>query len=171
MQVGMTLIPDTPIDASMFDGGHNMFVPTQDFTVFSLAEVPLPSMLNMTVISGKTAIDPVQTSKMDGPIVSARNAEASPEHVVVDGDDLYAEPQATGQLRAKATNLVLPERLVLHIGKTELVATLQQLEDDAGRGRTNGCSSVELDDRLEERLDEWCQSLDESCARLQNFLC
>lgn len=165
MQVGMTLIPDTPLDTSMFDGGYNTFMPTQDFTVFSMMEIPAPPTVDMSVICGKKSSDLGLVSKRDAPMLVATGTETLPEHVVVDGDDLYSEPGSTNI----KTALVTPERLTLQTRKTELAATLRQLESSTSR---DGSCTLESNDhvRLERVLDEWCQSLDESCARLRRYL-
>lgn len=165
MQVGMTLIPDTPLDMSMFDGGYNTFIPTQDFTVFSMMEIPVPPTVDMSVVCGKKSSDLGRVSKQDAPTLVATGTEELPEHIVVDGDDLYSELESTNI----KTALEMPERLTLQIGKTELAAALQQLESSTSRDGSHVSESNSLVG-LEQVLDEWCQSLDESCARLRRYL-
>ncbi len=60
-QIGMALIPETPIDYSVLQAnGWMSTLPTNDFQVYAVADLPAPPVLDLEALSGKP------TSSKDG---------------------------------------------------------------------------------------------------------
>lgn len=155
MQVGMTLIPDTPIDMSVFDGhtSWNNMVPSSDYQVFAVTELPEPPKLDLSSITEKSSeIKPIRSSKKDLPVVSSIPTPPSPikSYSPVDqSDDLYAEDSTVP--------VSLPTTLYTTLSKAAVSSDI--------------LSSVSPSTGSWSDLQQLCEEMDETCDRISQFTC
>jgi len=150
MQVGMTLIPETPIDLSVFDGlnSWNNVVPSNDFQVFSVTEMPEPPKLDLSKMSEKPVEPkPIRSNKKDLPIISP-----IPTPCIDRVDDLYAEESSSATVC-----LELPPVLSTTISKAALSSELLSVQSTARGSWTE--------------LEQMCKDMDESCDRISRMMC
>lgn len=151
----MTLIPETPIDMSIFDGpgSWNNVIPSNDYHVFSVAELPEPPKLDMDVISGKSSDHkPIPSNKKDIPLIPSLPTSVSvstPSTVVVKPtDDLYEDDSCP------TAEFELPAPLSITLAKAAVSSEI--LAAHRTSSSTGTWSSLEL---LCEELDEMCERL------------
>ncbi|KAF2756909.1 hypothetical protein EJ05DRAFT_511679 [Pseudovirgaria hyperparasitica] len=90
LQIGMALVPETPLDLSMLSinntwGNQNLGFPFQQPQVFSVMEVPEGPILNAEMLSGKEyeafdeteTVEPVDDVKQDFPVVGTTYSDST----------------------------------------------------------------------------------------------
>jgi hypothetical protein len=60
-QVGMAMIPETNVDLSLYDNSWNTALPSNDFQVYAVTELPEPPVLDLAAVYEK----PAPTTKSD----------------------------------------------------------------------------------------------------------
>lgn len=158
MQVGMTLIPETPIDMSIFDN-HSSWnhVPSSDFQVYSLTDMPEPPKIDLSNLSGKSSQSsfkaPMSTTK-DLPVLSSQSQSVSESQkqsrFVSKSDDLYDIEESD------LTNIALPTPLYTTISKAAVSSAILA-------SRTSPAGSMS-------DLQRMCEELDASCERLSEMM-
>lgn len=155
MQVGMTLIPETPIDMSIFDNHNswNNVLPSNDYHVFVVTEMPEPPKLDMEAIRGKTEHSvfkaPV-SSKKDLPVLSTLPTPPLSQSSNDVSDDLYTDTDSL-----LLTTISVPTSLYTTISKASV-------SSDILSARTSFGSWSDL--------RQMCSKLDESCKRLSSLM-
>jgi len=159
MQVGMTLIPETTFDMSTFDPGNvwNSVLPSNNFQVFSVTELPEPPMIDFSNLSGKSnemKSTPSASSTKDMPTVSplpalATTLEVAGDLITSESTDLYDEPSAT---------ITLPHDLSITL--TKAAAASELLSACSSHQSTPQDSWSQLD-RAIELLDESYEKVSE----------
>lgn len=153
MQVGMTLIPETPIDMSVFDGHHSWsnVVPSNNFQVFAVTELPEPPKLDMSSITEKSAgVKPMRSSNKDLPHLSClpEPAVSRTESPVVErSNDLYVEESFV--------SITLPTHLYTTVSKASVSSQLLSAQS------TSAGSWSEL--------RQLCEEVDETCDRISQL--
>ncbi|KAK5100635.1 hypothetical protein LTS08_005386 [Lithohypha guttulata] len=157
MQVGMTLIPEVPIDMSIFDnhGSWGNVLHSNDFQVFSVTEMPEPPKIDMSSLSGKSSMvdfKPITSAKKDLPVLSSLPLPSLPAKesfptIASSSDDLYAEVDAATSCMSVPT-FELPM-------KAASVSSKAKSESESGSWP---------------ELHNLCKDLDESCERLSTLL-
>lgn len=162
MQVGMTLIPETPIDMSIFDGpgSWNNVIPSNDFQVFSIPEMPEPPKLDMAALSGKSSeCKPIASSKKDMPIISTlpTTTPTSKDVPVLNSssDDLYEDDSVA------ITELELPAPLSITLAKATVSSEILAAQPSQQTTSSSGSWSS---------LEQLCEELDEVCQRLSELI-
>lgn len=150
----MTLIPETPVDMSIFDGpgSWNNVIPSNDFHVFSVAEMPEPPKLDMDAISGKSSqCQPTSSSKKDIPIIPSLPATSPvPEQKAVAttvSDDLYEDDEVL------TTKLELSAPLSITLAKAAVSSEILAAQQSTSTGSWSS-------------LEQLCEELDEELERL-----
>lgn len=159
MTVGMTLVPETPIDMSMFGGNPawNNPIPSNDYQVFSVTELPEPPRLDLSALTGKKALPlEVGSPAKDVPVVSAHpvsHAKAEAEQVMDDSIELDQDKHTLffTNTPSASTTLTLPPRLFAQFTKASFLSV--------------STSSSSWDD-----LEKLCEVMDQSSERLAEFL-
>lgn len=153
MQVGMTLIPETPIDMSVFDGpgSWNNVIASNDYHVFSVVEMPEPPKLDMDVLSGKPShCTSIPSSKKDVPVIPSLptvTPVSKPQITAANTtDDLYDDDTTT------VTTVELSTPLSVTLAKAAVSSEIL-----AAQRNTTGSWST---------LEQLCEELDEACERL-----
>ena len=158
MQVGMTLIPDTPIDMSIFDGHNswNHVMPSNNYQVFALTEMPEPPKLDLSALTEKSSeITSIPSSKKDLPIISplpmlqSLEKKCSP---VDKSDDLYAEDSCIPMI-----SITLPTTLSITLSKAAISSELLSVQSTIPGSWSD--------------LQQICKDLDETSDRIARFMC
>ncbi|EXJ92656.1 hypothetical protein A1O3_01208 [Capronia epimyces CBS 606.96] len=153
-QVGMALIPDTPMDLSSLQPSNSWMttLPTNDFQVYAVAELPEPPVLDLCNLSGKGSSDtstPKPSKEVprlaeNAPLVTS--AESESEAIQV--DDSVVLDQESFALYFDSPATISGEPSVLDGSSNE------QVSDEASLAR---------------RLNKLCSDLDDVCERLAHF--
>lgn len=157
MQIGMTLIPDTPIDMSVFDGhsSWNNTLPSNDFQVFAVTELPEPPKLDISAMTEKSSeVKPIRSSKKDMPVISSLPTHISSRKecpAVKKSDDLYAEDS-----RTSTVSMTLP---------TSLYTTLSKAAVSSAILSSHSTPPGSLSD-----LQQSCDELNETCDVISRYL-
>jgi len=157
MQVGMTLIPDTPIDMSAFDGhsSWNNTLPSNDFQVFAVTELPEPPKLDMSAMTEKSCeVKPMRSSKKDLPVIPylpTSQSSKKESSAVERSDDLYADDSCTSTV-----SITLPTSLYTTLSKAAVSSAIL-----SSRTASSGTSSD---------LQQLCDELDETCDAISRYL-
>lgn len=155
MQVGMTLIPETPIDMSIFDNHSWSHVPSSDFQVYSLTDLPEPPKIDLSNLSEKASESTFKvpvSSKKDLPMLSTQaETKTKTQTVVSRSDDLY-DVEETSDL----TSITLPTPLYTTISKAAVSSALL-----ASHNSPAGSISD---------LERMCEELDATCERLSELM-
>lgn len=159
MQVGMTFVPETHLDMSAFDGSSmwNSVLPSNDFQVFAVTELPEPPKIDFSHLSGKPdATKPVscEPSKQCAPCVSSHPIESSDKiaeiTITVDASaDLYDQP---------AVAISVPRELSLTLAKAAVASEILSASNSSSS--THGNSWSELQNSIA-TLDDICDRLSE----------
>lgn len=152
MQVGMTLIPETPVDMSVF-GGHaswNNALPSNDFSVFSVTEVPEPLKLDVSSLTEKpytSSFRSAASSKKDAPVLSTIPTLIAEESVAHASDDLYDT--------IESVSITLPTELHITLTKAAVKCDILRATSDQGSWSA---------------LQQLCEQINESCERLAELM-
>lgn len=154
-QVGMTLVPETPIDISAMDGysSWNNIVPSNDFQVFAATEMPEPPKLDLTRLNEKSTstVRPVRSSKKQVPVIPS--LPPSPASAPVGNpDDLYADESL-----GATVSLALPKPLHMTLCK----ASVKSLATAAASSTCTGSWS---------ELHQLCDELDETWDKIASLI-
>lgn len=158
MQVGMTLIPDTPIDMSIFDGHNswNNVVPSNDFQVYAVTELPEPPKLDLSAMTEKSSeIKPIRSAKKYLPVISSIPTPQLSEKEcpsVDKSDDLYADDSCL-----PLVSITLPTTLSTTLSKAAVSSEIL-----SSQSTLPGSWS---------ELRQICQDLDDTCDRISRFMC
>lgn len=163
MQVGMTLIPETPLDMSIFDGAGswNNVVPSNDFQVFSVTEMPEPPKLDMEAISGKSSeCKSIPSSNKDLPMIQSlpMMTPVSKDLPVITSasDDLYDYDTTV-----ITTELELSAPLSITLAKAAISSEILAAHPPQQQASSSGTWST---------LDQLCEELDDTCQRLSELI-
>lgn len=157
----MTLIPETPIDMSIFDGSGswNNVIPSNDFQVFSVTEMPEPPKLDMEAISGKSECKPIPSSNKDLPVIPSLPVKTPVSKdlplITSTSDDLYEDETAV------ATQLELSAPLSITLAKAAVSSEILAAQSPQQSSSSPGTWST---------LDQLCEELDDTCQRLSELL-
>ncbi|EON69967.1 hypothetical protein W97_09232 [Coniosporium apollinis CBS 100218] len=180
--VGMTLIPETPLDMSLLNLGNTWTMPNglpftfQQPRVFAVTELPEgpAAPLDVAALSGKgeaysdepEAEEAESDLKHDYPVVNSAPAEVAIElsDANVDEDDgnpsfaLYVNtPAPASTVPASATSASEPKAITIESSKSSRFALVTSEED---------CDDTEQS--LMERLERMCARIEPVHQRLQN---
>jgi hypothetical protein len=154
-QIGMALIPETPMDFSAFQPSNAWMtaLPTNDFQVYSVSELPEAPVLDLEALSGKS--NPAfSTSKSvkDAPRLTQTtrpSMEADDKTQTIQVDESVALDRDVFALYFDSSSAYGCEESCT-IDDSSLLAKEETLSDE-----------VKLD-----RLKKMCSELDEACNRL-----
>lgn len=150
MQVGMTLIPEVPVDVSVFDGpaSWNNVLPSNDFQVFSMTDMPEPPKFDMSSLSEKSNASSCKTpssSKEDLPVISSMP---------------FSKPREAAAAADSSDDLYENEELVSMTLPTSLHTTLTKAGFASDVLRATRNQGTEAD------LQQLCDEMNECCEKI-----
>ncbi|EXJ91103.1 hypothetical protein A1O1_04210 [Capronia coronata CBS 617.96] len=152
-QVGMALIPDTPVDFNSLQSSTSWMtpLPTNDFQVYAVTELPEPPVLDLSALSGKgshnssTSIPSKDVPQLHDTALFFDSCPSEPNAPQVDDSVVLDQEAFTLYFDSSAT-----------------------VSDDTAH--TVPPSTEELsEEECLARLNNWCFALDEVCNRLAYF--
>lgn len=159
MQVGMTFIPETNLDMSAFDGSTmwNSVLPSNDFQVFAVTELPEPPKIDFSHLSEKSNASKSvlrEPSKQCTPCVPSHPVDLAEKGsaVTISTDvsaELYDQPSVT---------IPVPRELSLTLTKAAVASEI--LSASTSPSVPPGTSWSELQNSIA-ILDEICDKLSE----------
>ena len=153
-QIGMTLVPEVPVDLSTMQtsNGWMATVPTSDFQVYAVTDLPQGPVLDLESLRGK----PTPSCNM------ARRTKDIPQ---LDQTNESLAPSVDKEEQAVDDSVVLdPDSFALYF--TTPVKVTSELESTAPPKLV---ATLSADEQMAE-LNKMCAVLDESCARLATHI-
>ncbi len=154
-QIGMALIPDTPVDYSLLQPSNGWMnaLPTNDFQVYAVTDIPAPPVLDLEALSGKPtwSKDTSKAFKQSPrlPELPAYLSTLSPAEPTKADDSIDLDQDAFALYFASSTNDV------------------DQNSKTADCDDTNG---YQLSDEKElAALEQLCSDLEDSCEKLAEY--
>ncbi|KEF56548.1 uncharacterized protein A1O9_06736 [Exophiala aquamarina CBS 119918] len=150
-QIGMALIPETPIDLSAFQSSNAWMtaLPTSDFQVYAVTEIPEAPALDLEAISGKPDS------------IFSRPKPTKDVPMLQDSVESWTKP-------AEHKASVVDETVPLDQGafalyfETPSIPTIQDKSADA--------LGIEIsEEQRSAELKNMCDDLDEACARISRY--
>jgi hypothetical protein len=151
-QIGMALIPETPVDMSMFHPSNAWMtaLPGNEFQVYAITELPEAPIIDVKHLSGKPGsnIESTDSSK-DTPRLHSLRATTPVEHKKTQIDESV-------ELDPNAFALYF-ESAQVDFQETSAAVTIDTSHDD-----------LSVRERLT-KLEHMCSELDKTCDRLDAF--
>lgn len=156
-QIGMALIPEIPVDFSALQPANGWMnaLPTNDFQVYAVAELPTPPTLDLDALSGKS-------SHQKGTSKACAEAPRLPE--------LPSEVMAlsTVQEKIQMDDSVPLDQVAFALYFDTSASNLQQSSEDIESTRTEPSSVLSGEESMMV-LRKMCLDLDESCDKLSAY--
>jgi bZIP-type transcription factor MBZ1 len=153
-QIGMALIPETTMDYSALQPSNGWMnsLATNDFQVYAVTEVPLPSILDLEVLSGKPSSSKETRGSKEIPRIPELPSQAA------------SNTQTESPAEDESVSL---DRNTFALYYDATASTTQQAD-------TNLSDSTKLRVTVSESvipsLEQLCSDLDEACERLAAFV-
>lgn len=156
-QIGMALIPEIPVDFSALQPANGWMnaLPTNDFQVYAVAELPTPPALDLEILSGKP-------SHQKGTSKACTEVPQLPElpSEVISSSTVEAEAQIDDSVHLDQ------DAFALYFDHS--ASNLQQPSEEIEIAETESSSELSNEEKLIV-LRKMCFDLDESCDKLSAY--
>lgn len=150
-QIGMALIPETPIDLSAFQPSNAWMtaLPTSDFQVYAVTELPEAPVLDLEALSGKS----------DSIFSRSKSTKDMPK--LPDSVEASVKPVETKPSEVDETILLDREAFALYFEMPFVPSNKGNSTESVGLEISEEQQSMEL--------KKLCDDLDEACARISKY--